>query len=49
MTMLWVVVLLAIGAVIAGLLQIQGLWELALDFLNPAARAAGRGDRGRRS
>jgi NADH-quinone oxidoreductase subunit L len=37
LTMLWVVVLLAIGAVIAGLLQIQGLWELALDFLNPAA------------
>ena len=56
LTMLWVVVLLAIGAVIAGLLQIQGLWELALDFLNPAAeplveatgRAGADGERVRR-
>ncbi len=36
-TMIWVVAILAIGAVTSGWLEIRGLWTVVTDFLNPAA------------
>jgi NADH-quinone oxidoreductase subunit L len=36
-TMLWVVAILSVGAIVSGWIQVEGLWSVATDFLNPAA------------